>query len=329
MPITGPDAGCLEAGRRWRGEPLDAAHLVLRRPEESDVPTLVALAGDWQVARTTAFIPHPYGDDDARTFIAEAPCRAADGANVVFALERRTEPGLVGCAGLIIDREAAEVGYWIGRPFWGHGYAAEAVRRLLRLAFGSLGLARVQAETLADNPASVRVLEKAGFERGAVTVGDRGRCLDRAVVAYAVSRADWMAREAAKPRLLVVAAALVDADGRVLLARRPEGKAMAGLWEFPGGKVGDGESPEAALVRELAEELAVDIGESCLAPLTFASHAYDDFHLVMPLYVCRVWSGTPTAREGQALKWARPTAMAELPMPPADAPLVAMLRDLL
>ena len=131
------------------------------------------------------------------------------------------------------------------------------------------------------------------------------------------------------PVVLVAAVALIDADGRVLLARRPEGKPMAGLWEFPGGKVEPGETPEAALVRELAEELAIDITESCLAPLTFASHAYDDFHLLMPLYVARVWKGLVTAREGQALKWAWPRDMAALPMPPADQPLVALLREFL
>ena len=129
--------------------------------------------------------------------------------------------------------------------------------------------------------------------------------------------------------LLVVACALVDADGRVLIAQRPEGKALAGLWEFPGGKVEPGESPEAALIRELAEELGIVTWESCLAPLTFASHAYDDFHLLMPLFVCRRFEGMPAAREGQALKWVRPKALRDFPMPPADAPLIAHLIDLL
>jgi 8-oxo-dGTP diphosphatase len=129
--------------------------------------------------------------------------------------------------------------------------------------------------------------------------------------------------------VLVAAAALVDRDDRVLLARRPEGKPMAGLWEFPGGKVGPGETPESALIRELAEELGVDTEESCLAPIAFASHAYEDFHLLMPLFVCRVWRGTPRPREGQALAWVRPDAMRDYPMPPADVPLVAQLRDLL
>jgi 8-oxo-dGTP diphosphatase len=133
----------------------------------------------------------------------------------------------------------------------------------------------------------------------------------------------------ALPIVLVAAAALVDVDGRVLLARRPEGKRMAGFWEFPGGKIHPGEAPEAAVVRELKEELGLDITESCLAPLTFASHPYEDFHLLMPLYVCRVWKGTPRPREGQELKWMRPVAMAALPLLPADRPLVALLRDFL
>ena len=129
--------------------------------------------------------------------------------------------------------------------------------------------------------------------------------------------------------VLVVAVALVDADDRVLIAKRPKGRTMAGLWEFPGGKVNPGELPETALVRELLEELGIDITESCLAPVTFASHLYDDFNLLMPLYVCRVWEGTVEAWEGQELKWVRPVRLGDYDMLPADAPLVAMLRDLL
>jgi 8-oxo-dGTP diphosphatase len=127
--------------------------------------------------------------------------------------------------------------------------------------------------------------------------------------------------------VLVSAAALIDADGRVLLAQRPEGKSMAGLWEFPGGKVEPGETPEAALIRELHEELGIDTFASCLAPLTFASHAYDDFHLLMPLFACRKWHGQPQSREGQALKWVRARDLRDYPMPPADLPLVPILRD--
>ncbi len=129
--------------------------------------------------------------------------------------------------------------------------------------------------------------------------------------------------------VLVVAVALIDGDGRVLVAKRPEGKKLAGLWEFPGGKVHDGELPETALVRELDEELGIDITESCVAPFAFASHAYDDFHLLMPLYLCRIWKGEPVPKEGQEIKWVRPERLGDLPMPPADKPLVALLRDFL
>lgn len=127
--------------------------------------------------------------------------------------------------------------------------------------------------------------------------------------------------------VLVAAVALVDADGRVLLAQRPEGKSMAGLWEFPGGKIEPGETPEAALIRELQEELGIDTWASCLAPLSFASHAYDGFHLLMPLFVCRKWQGQPQSREGQSLKWVRPEDLRAYPMPPADLPLIPVLRD--
>ncbi|MDR3450549.1 MAG: (deoxy)nucleoside triphosphate pyrophosphohydrolase [Alphaproteobacteria bacterium] len=129
--------------------------------------------------------------------------------------------------------------------------------------------------------------------------------------------------------LLVVAVALIDADDRILLAQRPEGKQLAGLWEFPGGKVESGERPEAALIRELHEELGIEVKEACLAPLTFASHAYEDFHLLMPLYVCRRWQGFVTAREGQGLKWAKARDLRNFPMPPADAPLIPALVELL
>ena len=128
--------------------------------------------------------------------------------------------------------------------------------------------------------------------------------------------------------VLVAACALLDADGRVLVAQRPAGKAMAGLWEFPGGKIEPGETPEETVIRELAEEIGIDTKSSCLAPLTFASHAYDDFHLIMPLFVCRRFWGVPTPREGQQIRWVRPNRLRELEMPAADLPLIPFLIDL-
>ncbi|MDG1431888.1 MAG: 8-oxo-dGTP diphosphatase MutT [Paracoccaceae bacterium] len=127
--------------------------------------------------------------------------------------------------------------------------------------------------------------------------------------------------------LHVSAAALIDIDGRVLLTQRPEGKSMAGLWEFPGGKIEVGETPEQALIRELHEELGINTWSSCLAPLTFASHSYEDFHLLMPLFACRKWEGIPHGKEGQSLKWVRPNQLKDYPMPPADLPIVPILRD--
>ncbi len=135
--------------------------------------------------------------------------------------------------------------------------------------------------------------------------------------------------EAGKKILLVAACALLDQDGRILLAQRPEGKSLAGLWEFPGGKVEYGETPEETLVRELDEELGIKTKVACLAPLTFASHTYETFHLLMPLYVCRRYEGIPHGREGQALKWVKPQALRDYPMPPADEPLIPFLQDLL
>ncbi|MBO9476068.1 8-oxo-dGTP diphosphatase MutT [Shimia sp. R11_0] len=127
--------------------------------------------------------------------------------------------------------------------------------------------------------------------------------------------------------VLVAAVTLIDPEGRILLAQRPEGKSMAGLWEFPGGKVEAGETPETALIRELQEELGIDTWESCLAPLTFASHSYEDFHLLMPLFACRKWQGIPQAKEGQTLKWVRAQNLKDYEMPPADIPLIPMIRD--
>ena len=182
---------------------------------------------------------------------------------------------------------------------------------------------RIDDETYRIADASVPEEEEWAFRPGDVVRVEQ-RILSGGAGLVAVAKA-----HAAMPTILVVAVALIDADGRVLIAQRPEGKQLAGLWEFPGGKVDPGERPEAALIRELKEELDIDVNEACLAPFVFASHAYDSFHLLMPLYLCRRWSGVVRNREHAALKWVRPNQLSDYPMPPADEPLVAWLRDLL
>lgn len=319
------ESGCWAAGGTWNGAPFTSAQLRFRRLDQSDVPTLVELAGDAEVARWTAAIPHPFTQSDAQAYLERAN---AEG-RLVFAIETEADAVQVGCLRIDVVDGVGDIGYWIGRPYWGRGYASEAVKRATRFAFEDMELSVLDAEVMQGNAGSERVLEKAGFSHIGPALGTQGRCDGVPTNLYRMESAAWQTANDTKPTLLVVAVALVDPDGRVLMAKRPEGKKMAGLWEFPGGKVDDGEAPETALIRELDEELGIDTRTSCLAPFTFASHEYEDFRLLMPLYVCRVWKGTPKAREGQELSWVRPQRMRDYPMPPADIPLVAMLCDLL
>jgi 8-oxo-dGTP diphosphatase len=295
-----------------------------------DAERIAVLLADPEVARHTANIPHPYSSADAERFIVACGRELAAGEGVTMVLEERVSNSIIGCIGAPFAPGNAEIGYWLGRPYWGKGYATEAMRRLLRLLFTDCGRGLAWASPEPANPASRRVLEKAGltFDRRDVRrFPARGE--EREVEVLTIDRERWEKEHEARPRGLVAAVALIDADGRVLLAERPAGKSMAGLWEFPGGKLDEGETPEAALVRELEEELGIDISESCLAPIAFASHDYDTFHLMMPLYACRQWRGEVAAREGQKLQWVRPARLGDYPMPPADVPLVAALRDLL
>jgi 8-oxo-dGTP diphosphatase len=329
MPSTEPDQGCREEPKDWDGRPIDTANLRLRALGSADVAAIVALTGGEAVSRTIAELPYPMTEEDAHTFIAAAGEPFVGSGRRTFAVERRAAPGLIGCAGITAQGDIAEITYWIGPQYWGKGYSTEMAHALARLIFRNHDFVQAEVEFMSVNAASERVLVKAGFRYLRDEEGQSGRCAGQSVRIYALSREAWEAREAAKPTLLVVAAALVDVDGRILMTQRPEGKSMAALWEFPGGKVNVGETPEAALVRELGEELGIDITASCLAPLTFASHSYDAFHLLMPLYACRVWGGTISPRESQAMTWVRPARMVDLPMPPADLPLVALIRDLL
>ena len=319
--------------------PLATARLTLRPFRPDDAETVHRLVNDWAVVRMLSRLPFPYPRSLADEWIASTLRQIDDGTGYALAItgqEDGTEL-LIGCVGLGVTARAGLLGYWIGRRFWGHGVATEAAGRLSRWALANLDIDRVEADVAEDNAPSAAVLARLGFR--AVGTG-RTPFLARGgeipVVRYAATRDDLSPGllaptpgAGARPVVLVAACALVDADGRILLARRPEGKAMAGLWEFPGGKLDPGETPEAALIRELAEELGIGVSESCLAPVAFASHAYDRFHLLMPLYRCRRWTGQPAGREGQALAWVRPDKLLDYPMPPADLPLIPMLRDFL
>lgn len=323
------EAGCRQPGTVWAGHPLLTARLRLRPLAAADAEALAALLDDWEVVRLTAAIPHPYTVEDAKAFITQQELRRIEGKGVALAMERTTDRVLIGVIGFGIERNGEpELGYWLGKAFWGQEYAAEALRRLVRHLFDTLDVHRVWASFHPDNAASKRVLEKVGLNYyGVDTCAMPARGQSVIAPVFALKKGEWQMLRATRPMLLVAAAALVDHDGRVLMASRPTGKDMAGLWEFPGGKVHDGETPEIALVRELEEELGIDVTESCLAPVAFASHDYDTFHLLMPLYVVRVWKGNPSAREGQELRWVRAPRLADLPMPPADIPLVAQLRE--
>ena len=320
-----PETGCWAAGAGWRGLPFTSSQLRFRPLDERDLESLVEFGGDEEVTRWTAAIPHPFSEADGRAYI-EASRREN---RLVFAVEEIASSDFIGCIQIDAEAGIGDIGYWVARPHWGKGYAEEAAKRITRLAFETLELSALEAEVMQGNAALEKTLLAAGFEKTHEAVGTRGRCDGVANFRYQLSQMDWVALAANKPTLLVVAVAMVDMDGRVLMAKRPEGKKLAGLWEFPGGKVSPGETPEAALIRELEEELGVDTRESCLAPFAFASHEYEDFRLLMPLYVCRVWQGTPQPKEGQKLSWVRPVRMRDYPMPPADEPLVAMLCDLL
>ena len=323
--------------------PLATERLILRPLIPEDAEALHRLVNDWEVTRNLSVVPFPYPRELADDWIQSTRKALADGGAYQLAITGREgeHEVLVGVVGLTIDakQRCGRLGYWVGRRFWGHGVATEAAGRLARWGFANLTLERLEAGVITDNPASAAVLRRIGFRQVAEGMGTfLARGSDHAVWQFEATRddifghaeaAEVAAEPGVKPLLLVAACALIDADGRVLLARRPEGKKMAGLWEFPGGKLHPGETPEAALIRELREELGIDVSAACLAPFVFASHEYERFHLLMPLYLCRRWKGTPKPREGQALAWVRPQKLADYPMPPADKPLIPLLRDFL
>ena len=324
--------------------PLVTQRLKLRPLQADDAASLHRLVNDWEVAKTLARVPFPYPRELADEWIASTRAQIAAGTAWHLAVTR-DEDGtetLLGCVGLTLDAKnprEAELGYWIGRRHWGQGLGPEAAGRLAHWALANLEIDRLVASVLVDNERSAAVLRRIGFKEsgtGSQEFISRGGLMP--VRLFSATRMDIAVEAPAqvaaapatgKPTLLVAAVALIDSGNRVLLARRPEGKPLAGLWEFPGGKVAPGETPEKALIRELREELGIDVSAACLGPFTFASHTYEKFHLLMPLYLCRRWQGQVTGMEGQALAWVRPARLGDYAMPPADIPLVAMLRDFL
>jgi 8-oxo-dGTP diphosphatase len=321
--------------------PLVTERLTLRPYRAEDAAELHRLINDFEVCRQLALVPYPYDRTKAAAWIDEAAEGLARGTAYHLAITGREgeKEYLVGGVGLRLDAGArtAQLGYWVGKRYWGHGVASEAAGKLARWAMANLDLDEIHAHVATDNAASHAVLRRIGFKHvGGGREHFATRKAQLPVLRFAATRDDLFGApetepgvNGQKPLLLVAACALIDAETRVLLARRPEGKSMAGLWEFPGGKMQPGETPETALIRELREELGIEVADTCLAPFAFASHGYATFHLLMPLYLCRRWRGTPTAREGQTLAWVRPERLADYPMPPADRPLVPLLRDFL
>jgi 8-oxo-dGTP diphosphatase len=306
---------------------LRSARLALRPLTTGDRAAVESFATEWRLAADPRDAKPMSGGESVADWLLEVEKARARGECLTYAIERQPETEFIGTISLRFaeGEPIGEIGYWIGRAFQRRGYAAEAIERLLRYAFDTLKLDEVRAAAASGNLPSINLLRKLGM-----TEGEHPDSAASDIRMWSMRRDRPAARPGSTAAVVLVAAvALVDGDGRVLLAQRPPGKAMAGLWEFPGGKVKPGETPEAALIREIKEELGIDVTASCLAPFTFASHAYADFHLLMPLYVCRKWQGTVRPLEGQALAWVRPARLGEYAMPPADKPLVAMLRDLL
>jgi 8-oxo-dGTP diphosphatase len=317
------------------GPVLRTKRILLRPLQPGDATAFHRLINDWDICRKLPDAPFPYPVELASEWIAAAAADREAGKAQQFALVVEASGVLIGCAGLRLARDgkSADLGYWLGRKYWRQGFGLEVATRLTSWGLAEMQINKVTATVAEDNKASLAVLARAGFtETGKGSKAFLCRAEAKLPVRHFAATREMppSADPAAKPPVVLVAAcALVDATGKVLLARRPEGKKMAGLWEFPGGKIEPLETPEAALIRELKEELGIGVEAKNLAPFAFASHPYDSFHLLMPLYLCRRWQGKPQPREGQALAWVAPDRLVEYPMPAADRPLIPMLRDFL
>lgn len=317
--------------------PLATERLVLRPVEEKDAAPLAKLANDARIAEMLARLPHPYSLADTHAFITRAKEELQSGHSIKLAVIRRSDQTFMGMVGL-----EEEVGYWLGHEFWGQNYGKEAAKALIHFAFLTLQKENLIGSARTDNIASCRIFEGLGFKQtGTKECTSRGYEGTRPGVTYALSRKDFLEQQKQNNRPIVwgVAGALINEKGELLLAERPPDKTMAGVWEPPGGKIEAGETPEQALVRELKEEVGIDVQEEDLEPLIFLSYSYDSllvefppsksFHLVMPIYLCQRWTGTPHGAEGQKLTWVTYTDLPRFPLPPADVLLAHRLADVL
>lgn len=310
--------------------PLQSAHLLYRRLGKEDAEALSRLGSEWEVVKYTSRMPHPLHATTATYWIETAGDALAAGTVFTFGVFTKQSQQLIGTASVAMSPayDEAELGYWLGVDLWGQGLGTEIAHRLVSFALADLQVSSVWGGVHPDNAASIRVLEKAGLRQtgqAPMMFSAQGGFHDALI--YRLDRTKWahdpkLRKTYGLPVVLVGAAALMDGDDCVLMAARPEGKSMAGLWEFPGGKVEPGESPAAAAAREFEEELGITIPVKALLPFDIASHHYETFHLLMPTFICRQWHGAPIAKEGQKFDWIPARDLGSLEVPPADIPLI-------
>lgn len=307
--------------------PIVTERLTLRPLEEKDVVTIEALANNRQIAEKLARLPHPYTREDASQFITYAKTGITRGAYVILAVIRRVDQTFMGVVGLEED-----LGYWLGQEFWGQGYGKEAIKAFVQFAFSILQVKDLRANARVDNLPSRCVLEGLGFSQvGTKECTSLGYEGVRPSVRYSLSRETFIERLSSveRPLLWAAAAALINQKGEMLVTERLLGKHLAGVWELPGGKMELGETPEQALIRELREELSIEVKQDHLEPLNFVSYPYETFHLIMPIYLCRQWEGPLHGAEGQKISWITYPDLAHYPLPPAALRLMHPLVDAL
>jgi 8-oxo-dGTP diphosphatase len=296
--------------------PIATDRLLLRPVAKVDAEPMAKILNDIRISERLSRVPFPFSIDDANQFISQTQTQFKTAEAVVLSIvDRKTNEFLGVCS---IEEE---LGIWLGYPHWGKGYGSEAMQALVHFAFSALKLPLLKASALEHNSASRNIFEGLGFK----TTGKEGRFsvatnTTNQGVTFEITRDEYFTSLHQKqlPIIWVAAAALIDEEGRLLLAERPEGKSLEGVWELPGGKIEDGETPDQALVRELFEELHIDVELQDLETMTFASYHYHTFHLVMPLFLCKKWKGDPIGKEGQDLRWIKYPDLSTIATPSAD-----------